>query len=156
MKTIYQSSKLYEGFSTCFRQWSATGTHCRYLHGYDISFRVTFVGELDSRNWVFDFGGMKRAKNKIDGMSPNDYFNWLFDHTVILAEDDPELETFKELDKKGVLQLRTLPIVGCEKFAEFLFLKINAFLKIETQSRVRATKVEVFENHKNSASFQED
>jgi 6-pyruvoyl-tetrahydropterin synthase len=38
------------------------------LHGYGISFKVTFEGELDDRNWVWDFGGMKRAKTLIDGM----------------------------------------------------------------------------------------
>lgn len=155
MKTIFQSSKVFDGFSTCFRQWKANGTHCQYLHGYDVSFRVWFEGELDERNWVFDFGGMKRATHKIDGKNPSDYFNWLLDHTVIIAQDDPELETFKLLEKKGALQLRILPHVGCERFAEFLFHKINDFLQVETQSRVRATKVEVFENHKNSASFQE-
>ena len=37
-------------------------THCRFLHGYGISFKVYFEGELDNRNWVWDFGGMKRAK----------------------------------------------------------------------------------------------
>ena len=35
-------------------------------------FKVWFEGELDERNWVWDFGGMKRAKTEIDGMSPKD------------------------------------------------------------------------------------
>ena len=62
----FQSTKLFDGFSTVFRQWKAEGTHCRFLHGYGVSFRVWFEGELDERNWVFDFGGMKRAKGNID------------------------------------------------------------------------------------------
>ena len=44
--------------------------------------------------------------------------------------------------------------VGCERFAEFLYNKINEFLKTETNGRVRALKVEVYENAKNSASYQ--
>ena len=48
---VYRSTKTFDGFSTCFRQWRAEGTHCRFLHGYGVSFRVTFVGELDERNW---------------------------------------------------------------------------------------------------------
>jgi hypothetical protein len=51
-----------------------------------ISFQVWFEGELDERNWVWDFGGMKRAKTTILGMSPKDYFAWLLDHTTIVAE----------------------------------------------------------------------
>ena len=35
----YQSSKVFDGFSTVFRQWKATDTHCRFVHGYGISFK---------------------------------------------------------------------------------------------------------------------
>lgn len=124
-----------------------------FLHGYAVSFRVWFEGELDERNWIFDFGGMKRAKNTIEGMSPKDYFSWLLDHTTIVAEDDPYLETFKQLERDNVIQLRVLPAVGCEKFAEHLFHKINTFLQIETGGRVEAVKVEVYEHERNSASY---
>ena len=152
----FTSTKLFDGYSTCFRQWKATGTHCRFLHGYAISFRVWFEGALDEREWVFDFGGMKRAKTTILGMSPKDYFAWLLDHTTIVANDDPQLQKFKELDSLGVIQLRILPTVGCERFAEFLYELINAFLKEETNGRVKATKVEVYEHERNSASYSED
>ena len=149
----YRSKKLFDGYSACFRQWKAVDTHCRFLHGYAISFEVEFEGELDARNWVFDFGGMKRAKNKIKGFSPKDYFDWLLDHTVIISNDDPFKEDFILLDSKGIIQLRILDFVGCERFAEHLFIEINKFLEVETRGRVEAIKVTVFENKKNSASF---
>lgn len=151
----FQSTKLFDGYSTVFRQWRAEGTHCKYLHGYAVSFRVWFEGELDQRHWVFDFGGMKRAKTTIEGKSPKDYFTWLLDHTTVIAEDDPSLDTFVQMESDGVIQLRILPAVGCERFAEFLFEKINTFLKEETNGRVRATKVEVYEHERNSASYGE-
>jgi 6-pyruvoyltetrahydropterin/6-carboxytetrahydropterin synthase len=153
--TKFNSTKLFDGYSACFRQWKADGTHCRFLHGYAVSFRVWFEGELDHRNWVFDFGGMKRAKTKIAGMSPKDYFAYLLDHTTIVAENDPYLEQFMQMDKDGIIQLRILPEVGCEKFAEHLFNTINEFLFIETDGRVRTTKVEVYEHERNSASYGE-
>ena len=152
----FTSTKLFDGYSTCFRQWRAEGTHCKFLHGYAISFRVWFEGDLDERHWVFDFGGMKRAKTTILGMSPKDYFAWLLDHTTIVAEDDPQLQKFKELDSLGVIQLRIMPTVGCERFAEFLYGIINAFLSEETKGRVKATKIEVYEHERNSASYTED
>lgn len=152
----FTSTKLFDGYSTVFRQWKAEGTHCKYLHGYAISFRVWFEGELDERNWVWDFGGMKRAKNTIDGMSPKDYFTWLLDHTTIIAQDDPQLSMFVKLDKNKTIQLRTLPAVGCERFAEFLYGKINTFLEKETEGRVKAVKVEVYEHERNSASYEEE
>lgn len=151
----FVAEKLFDGFSTCFRQHKAVGTHCSFLHGYAVSFRVTFEGALDYRNWVWDFGGMKRAKNKIDGKTPSEYFSWLLDHTVLVSQNDPALEDFKKLDRENVIQLRVLEHVGCERLAEHLYHKINSFLHHETSGRVRATKVEVFEHQKNSAAYME-
>jgi 6-pyruvoyltetrahydropterin/6-carboxytetrahydropterin synthase len=151
----FQSTKLFDGYSTCFRQWKAEGTHCKFLHGYAVSFRVWFEGDLDERHWVFDFGGMKRAKTTIEGMSPKDYFAYLLDHTTIVAEDDPYLPLFYQMHESSIIQLRTLPSVGCERFAEFLYKKINDFLQEETQGRVKATKVTVYEHERNSASYYE-
>ena len=103
---MFKSTKLFDGFSCCFRQWKAETTHCRFLHGYGVSFRVTFEGELDHRNWVWDFGGMKRAKTKIDGMSPKAWMDYMFDHTVIVAKDDPFLPAFEMLkDLNNALNL---------------------------------------------------
>ena len=152
----FKSSKLFDGFSTVFRQWRAEGTHCRFLHGYAISFKVDFEGDLDERNWVWDFGGMKRADGNIDGMNPKQWFDWLLDHTTIIAEDDPALDLFRAMDKDGIIQLRILPDTGAERFAEYLFQKINEFVQEETHYRVRVAKVEVFENGRNSASYEEE
>ena len=150
----YSSTKLFDGYSACFRQWKAEDTHCKFLHGYAVSFRVWFEGELDHRNWVWDFGGMKRSKTKIAGMSPKDYFAWLLDHTTIVAQDDPYLANFIQMDKDGIIQLRILSATGCERFAEYLYNIINIFLQEETNGRVKAIKVEVYEHERNSASYE--
>lgn len=98
---------------------------------------------------------MKRAKGNIEGMTPKEYFAYLLDHTTIIAQDDPYLPLFKQMDTEGIIQLRILPATGCERFAEYLFNKINVFLNEETSGRVRATKVEVYEHERNSASYGE-
>jgi|TARA_B100001109_G_scaffold63584_1_gene52060 6-pyruvoyltetrahydropterin/6-carboxytetrahydropterin synthase len=151
----FQSSKVFDGFSTVFRQWRAKETHCRFVHGYGVSFKVYFEGELDHRNWVWDFGGMKRAKTQIDGMSPKAWMDYMFDHTLIVAEDDPEVEAFKQMDAAGVAQVRVIPATGAEKFAEYIYTKLNDFVKTETDGRVRVTKVKFAEHGKNAAYYSE-
>ena len=151
----HQSSKVFDGFSTVFRQWKAEDTHCRFLHGYGISFKVYFEGELDHRNWVWDFGGMKRAKTKIDGMSPKEWMDYMFDHTMIIAEDDPYIKAFKQMSEAGVVQIRIIPATGAEKFAEYVYNKINDFVHEETEGRVRVTKVKFMEHGKNAAYYTE-
>ena len=149
----FTSSKLFDGFSTVFRQYSATDTHCSFLHGYDVEFQVFFEGELDGRNWVWDFGGMKRAKGTIDGMNPKQWLDYMFDHTTCVAETDPYLPLFKQMDDNKIIQLRVLPAVGAEKFAQYLYEKIGKFVSEETDGRVKVTKVDFYENRKNMASY---
>ncbi len=149
----YTSSKLFDGFSTVFRQYSATDTHCSFLHGYDVEFRVFFEGELDGRNWVWDFGGMKRAKGTIDGMNPKQWLDYMFDHTTCVAETDPYLPLFKQMDDNKIIQLRILPAVGAEKFAQYLYEKIGKFVNEETDGRVKVTQVDFYENRRNMASY---
>ena len=151
----FQSSKVFDGFSTVFRQWKAKDTHCRFLHGYGVSFKVYFEGNLDHRNWVWDFGGMKRAKTQIDGMSPKAWMDYMFDHTLICAEDDPALSEFEKLAEAGIIQLRVIPATGAEKFAEYIFNKLNEFVQTETEGRVRVTKVKFAEHGKNAAYYVE-
>jgi len=151
----YISTKVFDGFSCVFRQWKADGTHCRFLHGYGVSFKVWFKGELDERNWVWDFGGMKRAKTQIDGMNPKAWMDYMFDHTFIVAEDDPFLESFQRMDGAGVAQVRVVPATGAERFAQYVYQKLNTFVQEETEGRVKVIKVEFMEHGKNSAIYVE-
>ena len=151
----FQSTKVFDGYSTVFRQWRAKETHCSFLHGYGISFKITFEGDLDERNWVWDFGGMKRAKNKIDGMAPKEWMDYMFDHTYIIAGDDPFLPNAMEMDQAGIAQVRVVPATGAEKFAEYIYNKVSEFIKIETDNRVRVVNVEFREHAKNSAIYGE-
>ena len=144
----YKSTKLFDGYSVAFRQWRAVHSHCQFLHGYAMKFKVTFVGKIDKLNWVCDFGSFKRNGIK-------KHMSYMFDHTTIIAADDPNLPNFKDLADKKIIQLRILEHVGCEKFAEYVYEYINNVIKKETNNRVRVLKVESFEGGThNSAIFE--
>jgi 6-pyruvoyltetrahydropterin/6-carboxytetrahydropterin synthase len=147
-KEIYRSSKTYdhnEGLSCCFRQWRAAGSHCRYIHGYALAFKFVFATDvLDHRNWCFDFGGMKSVKAWLKEM---------FDHTFLVAEDDPELARFRLMAEDDLIDIRVVPAVGCEKTAKFVFDHWAAYVEGETQGRVWLESVEVREHAGNSASY---
>jgi 6-pyruvoyltetrahydropterin/6-carboxytetrahydropterin synthase len=81
--------------------------------------------------------------------------DYMFDHTMIIAEDDPEVEAFKQMDAAGVAQVRIIPATGAEKFAEYIYSNINEFVKTETDNRVRVTKVKFMEHGKNAACYSE-
>ena len=143
----YQVIKTYTpemGLSCAFRQWRAK-SHCRFLHGYALGVKIVFEAEqLDAKNWVYDFGGMKWIK---------DFLVEYFDHTTLIAEDDPELLSFKALAQKDLIQLKILPQVGCEKFAEWIYTHLAPQVQAETKGRVLIKSVEVFEQGANSSAI---
>lgn len=153
MVSKFQSTKVFDGFSTVFRQWRAEHTHCKYLHGYAISFKLWFEGELDECYWVWDFGGFSRSQGLIDNMTAKQWMSYMFDHTLIVAKDDPALAQFTQLDQQGLVQLRVVAATGAECFARLIYEKINPFILEETQGRVRLVKVEFRENNKNAACY---
>lgn len=150
---MYKSTKITEKLSVCYRQ-PFSGTHCKFLHGYDIYFKFTFrAQELDERNWVQDFGFITRSEFKFDGLQLKEWFKYMFDHTTLIASNDPYLELFKGMNDEGIIQLRVLDGVGCERLAELVFVVIQMALKFEVGDRVDLESVECFEHEKNSALF---
>lgn len=144
----YYSTKTFgndRGFSCAFRQWRAE-SHCNQMHGYSLGFRFLFeANELDHRSWVYDFGNTKWIKN---------YLEELFDHTTVISDDDPLKEHFVQLDAAGGCTLRILHSVGCERFAETVYMDIAPQVFDQTKGRVRLKSVEVFEHGANSAIYE--
>jgi 6-pyruvoyltetrahydropterin/6-carboxytetrahydropterin synthase len=135
------------GLSVSFRQWKAS-SHCRYLHGYALQVEVEFTGELDEKNWVVDFGGLKDFKAWLDEM---------FDHKTVVAEDDPCMDLFTEMKDVGMIDLVVVPNVGCEAFALMCFNWLEQWLKHTLQyPRVKLERVEVREHASNSAFVERD
>jgi 6-pyruvoyltetrahydropterin/6-carboxytetrahydropterin synthase len=130
------------GLSTTFRQWKARDSHCRYLHGYALGFRIRIETEtLNEQNWVFDFGGFRQFKAWLDKT---------FDHKTIVASDDPEIDSFYKLRANGLCDLIVLKDVGCEAFAK---LAHDVLKNMISETRVKIIEVEVFEHGSNSASY---
>lgn len=144
MSSKFISTKKFKGYPCTHRQWKAQ-SHCRFVHGYSREFYFEFeCRQLTQEMWVMDFGGLKEVKS---------WLEYMFDHTFLVASDDPFLEDFKRLDTAGVIQLRILPNAGMEGTAEFVYYEVSKIIQKLTGDRVKIVKVEVRENEKNSAYF---
>jgi len=141
---VYGSTKKYNAVaSVAFRQNKAD-SHCNQVHGYGINVKATFeTEELDARSWVVDFGSLKSFKGWLENF---------FDHVTLVAEDDPNLDWYKEADSRGVLTLNIVPSTGCESMARFIFEYLEQWLKDNGYSpRVTLARLEVWEHDGNSA-----
>jgi 6-pyruvoyltetrahydropterin/6-carboxytetrahydropterin synthase len=170
----FYSTKTYgndRGLSCCFRQWRATHSHCSTLHGYSIGIKLIFECEtLDDKNWGMDFGGLKEFKAWAD---------YMFDHTLVIAQDDPHLEFFRKMSWMGempmsgvgsqpelkphergaICDLRIVEGVGCEMFAKLCYDKMAELLasgnmRYPINPNVRIKSAEVFEHGANSAIYE--
>ena len=156
---MYYSIKTYgtdRGLSCCFRQWRAEHSHCRLVHGYSVG--VEFIWQsptLDKNNWAFDFGGMAPIKKWLEEM---------FDHTILVAKDDPDRRTFEELHVKKLVDLRLVETVGCEGFAKLIYDKATQMLqemkqdgqhaRYDVGKDVTLKSVKVFEHAGNAAIYE--
>jgi len=143
----YISTKIIPMGSTAFRQWRAD-SHCKLIHGYRLQCKLWFTADqLDDKNWIYDFGGCREIKKILEKQ---------FDHTTVVAADDPELDTFKLMSEKGMIDLRIAEKgVGIERTAEWVYETTNKFVTEQTNNRVRVIKVEVWEHEGNSAIYEE-
>ena len=101
--------------------------------------------ELDVRNWVVDFGGMKSFKGMLEDT---------FDHKLVVAEDDPCREQFEGMHELGMADVVILPKAGCEAFAKYVFGAAETWLDANGYGdRVKMRLVEVKEHGANSAIY---
>lgn len=141
----FMSTKRFSGFPCTHRQWKSA-SHCHFIHGYSREFYFEFsASELTPEGWVVDFGGLEDIKKWLQSF---------FDHTFLAAADDPALDTFKQMDKQGLIQLRILPNPSMEGSAEFVYQEVSKIIHKLYGKRAWITKVEVRENENNSAWFQ--
>jgi 6-pyruvoyltetrahydropterin/6-carboxytetrahydropterin synthase len=143
--TKYLSTKTYSQIGpVAYRQWRAD-SHCKFVHGYALSFHFEFESDtLDARNWVLDFGGLRPLKDKLE--------EW-FDHTLLVAEDDPHKDLLLKLGEAGIAKITMVAKTGCEGLADFLYEYINTILlpQFGEDDRIWCCKVEVRETNSNMA-----
>ena len=143
----YYSTKTYGhniGLSAVFRQPKAH-SHCKFLHGYSLAFKFTFgASNLDERNWVVDFGGLKKLKKWLEDS---------FDHKLVLDRDDPMMYKFAELENAGLAEITVLDGVGVEKFAEHAWKFADDLVTEASDGRCWCESVECSEHGANSGIF---
>jgi 6-pyruvoyltetrahydropterin/6-carboxytetrahydropterin synthase len=166
----YQSTKLFDNYSVAIRQHKAQHSHCQLLHGYALEFKVWFESiepleenQLDEMNWIMDYGGFKPLPKggesveelKKTGNGLKDWMDYMWDHTLLIEKDDPQLETFQYMQELGLCHLRVMDRIGAESAAKMVYDKFNDVMSRTGGGRVKVVKVECWEAPKNSSIYLE-
>lgn len=138
-------TKTYTDLPCSHRAWRHEG-HCRFVHGYSRSFTLHFAASsLDDCGFVVDFGSLKPLKAVLDH---------LFDHTLLLNADDPELPVFRALHERGAVDLRVVEHCGMEGGARLVWELADALVRGRSGGRAWCYACEARENVKNAVVFQ--
>ena len=139
------STKTYSNLPCAHRQYLHHG-NCALVHGYSRSYEFIFGAHtLDKCGFVVDFGELKWLK---------DWLEYMFDHTLLLMEEDPCMPYFQELERNGACAIRIMPYgVGMEGSAQYVLEYADLELRRLTKGRCWVCSVEARENDKNSAIY---
>jgi 6-pyruvoyltetrahydropterin/6-carboxytetrahydropterin synthase len=145
MEQFFTSTKTFDNYPCAHRQYRHDG-NCSLIHGYSRSFHFIFgVQAFTKEGFAVDYGDLDWLKAHLE---------YMYDHTLVLDENDPYMETFKELERSGVCRVRTQPLgPGMEGTAQYLCEWTDKELREKTKGRAWVISVEARENNKNSSIY---
>jgi 6-pyruvoyltetrahydropterin/6-carboxytetrahydropterin synthase len=150
----FTSTKEYvDAFPVAYRQYLADDKPgnipgCNKIHGYAFSMKFYFgTNDLDCRNWSVDYGSLRPLKEFLQNN---------FDHTLLVSSSDPEIDWYREANKRGIAKVIELPRLGCEGIADMLYKYINGVFIPDywgsgEAARIWCYKVSVRETESNMA-----
>ena len=146
-KPTFVVTKWWRDLPAAHRQPTHDG-HCRLVHGHNWAFEVTFSAtQLDENGFVIDVGKLGKVTERLKA---------LFDHTLLINGEDPQLEVFKEMDRKGLISLVVVRNCGMEALAELVAYSAQVILegnKENSDRGVKVVEVTCWEDSKNRATY---
>ncbi len=143
---MFTVTKSWRDFPAAHRQPRHDG-HCRLIHGHNWGFDITFVCDcLDGNGFVVDVGRLGVIKSHLEN---------LFDHTLLIDVEDPEVRRFRDLELVGLCHVRLVPNCGMEGLAHLVAESVQRILEelFRDERGVSVMEVVCWEDGKNRASY---
>ncbi|HWY01782.1 MAG TPA: 6-carboxytetrahydropterin synthase [Mycobacterium sp.] len=131
-------AKLFDNLPCCHRSWANQGKRF-FLHGYEWTFEAEFAcaeTEPDTGE-VVDSSAVREIRAAL---------RYQFDHTTLIAVDDPQRDLFELLAERGVIDLRIMDNTGMEGSAAWVFDTAEQIVGLATGGRVWVSRVKARES----------
>jgi hypothetical protein len=136
---------LFDNLPCCHRSWANQGKRF-FLHGYERTFEIEFAcAETEPGT------GLVLANNTVREVRAA--LRYQFDHTTLIAEDDPERDLFELLAKRGVIDLRIMDNTGMEGSAAWVFDTAERIVGLATGGRVWVSRIGACESRNNAVTL---
>lgn len=137
----FHMRKLFGELPCCHRSWANRGKRF-FLHGYERAFEIEFAcAETEpGTGLVVDGGAVGEIRSAL---------RYQFDHTTLIAADDPQRDLFELLAERGVVDLRIMDNTGMEGSAAWVFETAERIVALATGGRVWVSRIEARESRNN-------
>src|ERR1700756_1836840 len=139
--TRFRMRALYDNLPCCHRSWAKQGKRA-LLHGCERTFDIEFAcAETEpGTGLVLESSSLKDVRKAL---------RYQFDHTTLIAEDDPERDPFELLAESGGIDMRIMDTTGMEGSAAWVFDTAERIVGLATGGRVWVSRIEVCESRNN-------
>ena len=134
----FHMRKLFDHLPCCHRSWANHGKRF-FLHGYERTFEIEFAcaqTEPDT-GMVVDSSSVREIRIAL---------RYQFDHTTLVAVDDPQRDLFELLAERGVIDLRIMDNTGMEGSAAWVFDTADRIVGLATGGRVWVSRIKARES----------
>lgn len=137
----FHARKVFESLPCCHRSWSNPGKRF-FLHGCERTFEIEFAcAETEPGSGsVVDSAALNEVRAAL---------RYQFDHTTLIAEDDPQRDLFELLAERGVVDLRIMDSTSMEGSAAWVFETAERIVALATGGRVWVSRIEASESRNN-------
>ncbi|MGE2816336.1 6-carboxytetrahydropterin synthase [Mycobacterium heidelbergense] len=136
----FHMRKMFDNLPCCYRSWANQGKRF-FLHGYERTFEIEFAcAETEPDTSVVDPGAVRVIRAAL---------RYQFDHTTLIAADDPQRALFELMAERGVVDLRIMDDTGMEGSAAWVFDTAERIVGLATGGRVWVSRIKARErrNH---------
>lgn len=143
----FQIRRRFDELPCCHRSWAQQG-NCMFLHGYEREFDVEFSCAETEPNTglVLDRSSLRDVRAALRHQ---------FDHTTLIAADDPQRNLFEVLADRGAIDLRIMDDIGMERAADWVYDTAGRIVRLATAGRVWVSRVEARESRNNVVTLTE-
>jgi hypothetical protein len=144
----FHMRKLFYNLPCCHRSWANQGKRF-FPHGYVRTFEVEFAcaeTEPDT-GVVVESNAVREIRAEL---------RYQFDHTTLIALDDPQRDLFELLAERGVIGLRIMDNTGMEGSAAWVFDTAEQIAGLATGGRVWVSRVKARESRNHVVTLTAD
>jgi 6-pyruvoyltetrahydropterin/6-carboxytetrahydropterin synthase len=128
--------ELFDSLPCCHLSWANQGKRF-FLHGYERTFEVEFACAETESDTVVNSSTVREIRAAL---------RYQFDHTTLMAVDNPQRDLFELLAERGVIDLRIMDNTGMEGSAAWVFDTAEQIVGLTTAGRVWVSRVKARES----------